>query len=396
MKSIALSLNLALLISCHSPTAVLADTTVSTANGDGAPAANTNAFPKQILRTGINLNTDTCSPNTVQVASDIGLKPTLEKIQSLRQRIDLSAQSADRNDSRLDLLEARSHAFQIIQRTNLEIDFVLAEMRAEEDVYNEILSTFTSDRDKTLARANAASFVSNGALWAVCEGLAIPTHTKGVYAVSSGITGILAGIIPSFASMYTLKAVNGKKKTSEVEPNMLAKLFNYPTTSDIEYPRSVWLYLNQAPANSSDKKTRKDLMIDRWISDSNIPNFTKRDSKQQLDVLTASVAQKKGLTIATLNTRQVMLQQLSSEVLKMKRILLELAMVVQGDKQLVAAEPTTTRIPVSQSSIRPRRIASAPTEQSASDSAQPHTVATKKDDSISDAGASLTQTMSVP
>ncbi len=334
---------------------------VADASAPAEATANTNAFPKQILRTGINLNTTGVSANSIQLANNIQLTPVLERIQALRQRIDTLAASPERSDARLELLESKAQALQIISRTNLEIDFVMAEMTAEQNVYNEILSTFTSDRDKLLARVNAASFISNGALWAVCEGLTIPTHTQGVYAVSSGITGILAGIIPSFASLYTLKAVNGKKKTSEVEPNMLAKLFNYPTSADVEYPASTWSYLNEVPPG--DSKTRKDQMVDRWISDSNIPGFTNRDSKSQLDVITGSVAQKKGLTIATLNTRQVMLQQLSAEIMKMKRMLLELSMVVQGDKQFVAMQlrPTpTSKVP----NMTPRSIANKNTSYS--------------------------------
>lgn len=341
---------------CVASTSSSATNELVAATNPGEATANTNAFPKQILKSGINLNSNGVSANSMQLAANIQLTPVLDRIQALRQRIDSLAPSAERSDARLELLESKEQAMQIITRTNLEIDFVLAEMSAEQNVYNEILSTFTSDRDKLLARVNAVSFISNGALWAVCEGLAIPTHTKGVYAVSSGITGILAGIIPSFASLYTLKAVNGKKKTSEVEPNMLAKLFNYPTSPEIEYPNSTWSYLNEVPAATPSSKTRRDQMVDRWIADSNIPGFTNRDSKTQLDVITGSVAQKKGLSIATLNTRQVMLQQLSAEILKMKRMLLELAMVVQGEKQLVATQ--LRPVPTSKNLSTPRSIAS--------------------------------------
>jgi hypothetical protein len=312
-----------------------------------SPVANSNAFPRQILRTGINLSATDISPNSMQLANDIRLAPVLEQITSLRQKVETMPPSSERAEARTDLLEARLQALQIIERTSLEIDFVIAEMNAEQNVYTEILSSFTSDRDKLLARVNAGSFISNGVLWAVCEGLDIPTYKYPRLAIPSGTVGILAGIVPSLASMYTLRAVNGKKKTSEVEPNMLAKLFGYPTTADIEYPKSVWVFLNQVPAGSTDGKTRKDQMIDRWIADSNIPGFTKRDSKTQLDVITGSVAQKKGLTISTLSTRQVMLTQSSAEVLKMKRMLLELSMVVQGDKQFVATQMRPTLPPTS-------------------------------------------------
>lgn len=86
------------------------------------------------------------------------------------------------------------------------------------------------------------------------------------------------------------------------------------------------------------------MIIDRWISDSNMSEFTDRHSKKQLDVLTASVAQEKGLTINSLTARSVMLQQLQAEVLKMKRMLLELNMVAQGEKQLVAQSNNLPRL----------------------------------------------------
>lgn len=78
-------------------------------------------------------------------------------------------------------------------------------------------------------------------------------------------------------------------------------------------------------------------MIDRWIADANIPGFTDRNSKQQLDVITASIAQRKGLSISSLTARSVMLQQLQAEVWKMKRMLLELAMAARNEKQIISS-----------------------------------------------------------
>ena len=303
------------------------------------PTANTLAFPRQILRTGISLNTTSLSPNTLQLANTIGLSPIFEAIQTMRSKVVVNGDSQTEDTTNIKLLGYSQKAALLIQKTNLEIDFTLAEINAELQVYEEILATFTNDRDKLVARINAASFISNGALWAVCEGLDIPTYARPRYSVSSGTTGILAGVIPSIASMYTLKAVNGKKKTSEAEPNMLAKLFGYPTTADIEYPNSVWQFINQVPAENPQSKKRLDQLVDRWIADSNMPAFTDRNSKKQLDVITASVAQRKGLSIGTLTARQVMLNQLSAEIMKMKRMLLELTMVLDGEKEFVAAEP---------------------------------------------------------
>lgn len=306
--------------------------------------ANTMAFPSQILKAGVNLTSDDIAPNSAQLADTIGLTPLLRKIRALKEQVAAgNSGSLENLAARQELWETIQKADILIQRTNLEIDFTTAEIQAETQLYQEILTTFTNDRDKVLARTNAASFISNGVLWAACEGISIATvntvfaknpRTVPQFTIPAGILGVVAGVVPSVASMYTLKAVNGKKKTSEVEPNMLAKIFNYPTTADIEYPSSVWKFLQQVPAAEPNGKDRTSQLVDRWIADSNMPAFTDRHSKTQLDVLTASKPTKKGLSIATLSARIVMLQTLQSEIFKMKRLLLELTLVLQGEKQI--------------------------------------------------------------
>ncbi|MDR3612428.1 MAG: hypothetical protein P4L53_02615 [Candidatus Obscuribacterales bacterium] len=298
--------------------------------------ANSQKLPTQILKTGVNVNTTTVSSNSKQLATSLKLTPLLERIQTLKGKIDpINFEPTNENIATSQQLTAATvQAMQVIDQTNLAIDFVQAEIAAEQNLYNEILSTFTGQRDKAVLKTNALSFISNGALWAVGEALDIPTNTHPNYSVSSGTLGILAGIIPTIASMYALKQLDGKKETSERAPNMLSKLFNYPTNVDIEYPKPVWDFLNSAPVDDKEQRSRKDQLIDRWVSDNNIPNFTDRQSKKQLDVITGSIPQKNGLSIATLNARQAMLQQLGAEVTKMKRMLYELSMIVSGEKQL--------------------------------------------------------------
>lgn len=294
---------------------------------------NTQTIPKQILKTGVSLTARSVSPNTLQLANTIGLTNLLEHLQRLRERAEAGGSGTlESLLAKQELLDARQDVADLIQKTNLEVDFAIAAIEAEHQVYEEILAAFTSDRDKAVAKTNAIGFISNGALWAVCEALAIPGYKNSIYAIPSGIVGIPAGVVPSIASMWTLKQFGGKKKRSEVEPNMLAKIFGYPTNPDIEYPKSVWAFLNQVPADDPQGKRRIDQLVDRWIADANMSGFTDRNSKKQLDAITASVSQKKGLTINTLTSRSIMLQQLHAEVWKMKRLLLELTMVSMGEK----------------------------------------------------------------
>ncbi|MBA4076756.1 MAG: hypothetical protein C0508_17065 [Cyanobacteria bacterium PR.023] len=304
------------------------------------PTSQTNSVevPKQILRTGINLEAKTVSPNTLQLAQNLNLLPILSRLQELRARV---AQHSGGNtleslSDRQELLELTQKAQSILIRTSLEIDFVLAEIDAEQNLYSEVLSSLQGSRDKLVARINAGSFILNGALWTVCEALAIVSPLHPNYAIQSGIVGIAAGIVPSIASGYALKAYSGKRLKSECEPNMLAKIFDRPINQDIDYPKSVWSFLNTVPASDGNSagQTRKEQLIARWISDKNIPSFTDKASSKEIDVITATSPQKKGLSIDNLNVRMVMLEQLQGELAKMKRLLMEIAMVITEEKEV--------------------------------------------------------------
>lgn len=332
----ALQVGLLLLTWLHSAAPAYCQATRVAEREHEEPGANTVVEPKQILRTGIDLTKKSLSPNTLQLADSIGFTPALKRVEELRRILATmdGALSLEQLDARQDLSEALVDGALIIQRASLDIDFALAEIAAEQEIFSSQIATFSDDRDKAVARTNALSFISNGILWAACEGLAIPTVNESKYAIPSGILGIFAGVIPSIASMYTLRQLSGKKTHSRVDPNMLAKLFGYPTTVDIDYPDSVWTFLTQVPADASISKTRLDNIVDRWISDANMKAFTDRESKRQLDVLTGSAIHKKSINISVLTARRVMLSQLAAEIMKMKRMLLEMSMALHGEKAL--------------------------------------------------------------
>ena len=301
------------------------------------PVANSVSVPTQILKTGINLTEHSVSSNGVQVSEIIGLTPVLNKLQDLRDRVSQTKGAAPTLENlalRQDYTDAQMEARQIIEQANLEVDYVLAEITAERNLYGEVLASLTSKRDRGVAISNATSYYTNGVLWAVGEGFDIPTYRVPKYSIPSGTISILAGVVPSFFSLWAMHQYNGKKLNSEDDPNMLAKLFDYPTNREVDYPAAILAFLNTVPPDGPSKKSRKDQLIDRWISDDNIHSFTDRKSKAQLDSITAGSSQKKGLSIEVLGARQDMLEQLSGEVMKMKRMLLELSLAAKGDKTL--------------------------------------------------------------
>lgn len=302
-----------------------------------APAMpNSVQVPGKILQVKIDLRSQNISPEAVSLSDQLKLAPLLRTIQALRlqTRARSGAADVDTLAMRLELNETREEALEIIQQTNLEADYVEAQIVEEQSLYADMLQHMTSARDRSVAITNAVSFGTNGALWAACEAIAIPSYKQPILSVPSGILGVLAGVVPSFASFYAMRQVAGKRYSFNEEPNMLAKLFDRPVALHCEYPDSVWTYLNSVPPSDASGKRRVDQIIDRWVEDKNIPSFTSRTSDRQVDLVTGSKSIPKTLTIDLLSTRQTMLDQLTSEILKMKRLLLELMLVVRGTKQI--------------------------------------------------------------
>lgn len=297
---------------------------------------NSVQVPGKILQAKIDLHSRTVSPEAVAFAEQLELSPLLHRLQILRSQL---RSRTDLNEPesialRLEFNELREEALEKIQEVDLEVDYVEAQIVEEQSLYADMLSHMTTQRDKSIALTNAAAFGTNGALWAICEALAIPTYAHPNLSISSGIVGILAGVVPTFASFYAMRQVSGKKYSYQEEPNMLAKLFDRPVSLHCEYPDCVWIYLNSVPPNDTTGRRRVDQIVDRWIADKNIPSFTSRSSERQVDVITGTKSIPKTLTIDLLSTRQTMLDQLTSEILKMKRLLLELMLVVRGSKQI--------------------------------------------------------------
>lgn len=309
---------------------------IAATSSSTAAMPNSVPVPGKILQVKIDLRSSSMSPEAVALGDQLGLNSVLQKVQSLRAQLKDRGNSSDTDTTaiRLALSEARHEALELITQADLEVDYVEAQILEEQSLYADMLQHMTAERDRAVAITNAVSFGTNGALWAACEAIAIPTYKAPILSIPSGVLGVLAGVIPSFASFYAMRQVSGKKYSYKEEPNMLSKLFDRPVGLHCEYPDSVWNFLAAVPPNEPTGKRRVDLIIDRWIEDNNMPSFVSRSSERQVDLITGTKSIPKTITIDLLSTRQTMLDQLSSEVLKMKRLLLELMMAIRGTKQI--------------------------------------------------------------
>jgi hypothetical protein len=267
------------------------------------------------------------SKEAIQLAEQLKLADALREVSALRASQATSKLSPEQS---LHLLELREDVREAIEQTRMEIDYSDSEMSREEAVYEELLQAYTDARDRRVDRINAYGFRTNGILWAVGEALDIPTYASPKYAIPSGAIGIVAGLVPSAFSLYALRQEHGGKFERDPHPNMLSKVFGYKVTPEIDYPDSIWTWLNSVAPNGACDRSRLKYLLANWENDINLHHFSARVTKLQLDRLTATIQDE--LTIRVISDRLVMIRSLRAVILGITRPLLELLMVLRGTK----------------------------------------------------------------
>ncbi len=272
------------------------------------------------------------SPEALQIAEQLKLVPGLIDFKRLKERARavVDAESKEALALRLEVLEQEQRLVSVITQTSLEIDTVMARIDQEQAINNVLLRRYSESRDRTVALTNAASFVTNGALWAVAEALDIPTWNRPKYSISSGAVGILAGLVPTAASLYALKEVGGHHYSKLSQANILAKLFGYEVGPDIDYPDSVWTFLNTVPPGSPGGLSRRQRLMSWWTRDKLIPGPTSPGARRKIGILTAETVPRRSVTIAVVSERLAMLEQLTAVVFRAKELLLEIIRCIRA------------------------------------------------------------------
>ncbi len=274
-------------------------------------------------------NSTEVSPVAIQIAGILGIESDLRRFEQLRTNLASTTSSKTDLEARQELTDLKLEMISAIEQARLDIDFVVAEMEDEHVRLLELYQAGNDEQQKRINRANINAFRTNGVLWAVAEGLSIPTYKHPMYSIPSGTVGIIAGIVPSVFSLYAMHPPTEYYKHSSY-PNMLCKIFDYPTIPRTEYPNSVWAFLNAKPIGEP-TRSRREILIEHWLADKNIHTLKKRDDRDRLDSLTGT---KQSLVSPDeLSDRLLMLRETNSIVLQINRPLMELMMLIRGQKQ---------------------------------------------------------------
>jgi hypothetical protein len=209
---------------------------------------------------------------------------------------------------------------------SLEVDATIAQIDNEIAQSNEVRGYLSDKRDKAVNRANLMSIVSGGTLGATSAGLQLPSGEN----KASSIVGIAAGVVSSTLAISGIRAQKGGTRLFDFSSNMLAEFFDRSTLDDSRYDPIVWSFLNDVAPTDEEGLTRKERLIQTWITLKRTDPPSTSTGKNKIDRVTSQPSDKLPLTIDDLEDRSAMLQDVRAKISFLKRDLAGLLLSLPG------------------------------------------------------------------
>ncbi len=260
------------------------------------------------------------SKEAYELASDLDIAQNIENIHEHQLKVfKLPGQSLD-----LKTLTLRENILETLFIASLEINNVIAKIDEEITLDHELVQYINSKRGKSAELANITNLVSTGALAIIGSAIQIGTARPTINAGSE--IKVVAGGVASTLSAYALLQQKSGKAKQSCKPNMLTQIFYGKCNNEnVTYPRFVWRYLNGGvKLLECHQKSRREVLIQRWVNYNKILPLTSSQSKQQIAMLTGTQLGYYSMSINDLEKRANMLADLRAQIALMNHNLLEL------------------------------------------------------------------------
>ncbi len=215
-------------------------------------------------------------------------------------------------ESRLKSLELFQKIDYQINLASLEISAVASELDCEEERISQ-LADFMKEKEGEVEKRLTVAAIVVGASGAILAG--VQTSDRG-----DKVVGITAGIAE--ATLGTLILLNKKKVDFYHQRNALGEIWKGLETSEI-FPPAVWYYLCYFNPDSSENKSIRYQMIQRWLGFEQIENAKKKKRRALFNLYFGEGGR---YTTEQLYNRANMYDQLESYIKLMKQELTILSM----------------------------------------------------------------------
>jgi hypothetical protein len=254
----------------------------------------------------------------MHTARIIGVRP------QLRELINLTRSQTDPSK----LTPLRQNILEKVVAASLQVDATIAQIDNEIAQSNEVRGYLSDKKDKAVNRANLLSIVTGGTLGATSEGLQLPSGQN----KTSSIVGIAAGAVSSSLAISGIRAQKGGTRLFDFNSNMLAALFDRSTLDDSRYDPIVWSFLNDVAPTDQGGLTRKERLIQTWITLKRIDLPSTSAGRNKIDRVTSQPSDQLLLTIDDLEDRAAMLADVRAKVSFLKRDLAALLSSLPADE----------------------------------------------------------------
>ena len=243
-------------------------------------------------------------PTPDTTARLIGVLPETEQLRQLSPRTDPA--------TRWQVLWLHQHISEKVTAASLQVDATIAQIDNEIARANELHGFLSDRRDRAVSRANLLSILIGGGVGATSSGLQL---SSGLDKPAAAV-GIAAGALSSSLALAGIRAQQGHTSQFDFNSNMLAEFFDRPALPDSRYPATVWTFLNQAPTTGPANLTRKQELLQSWVTVKRIDSLS---STEKIDHLTSQPSQLLQLSIDDLEDRAAMLQDVRARISFLKR-----------------------------------------------------------------------------
>jgi hypothetical protein len=265
---------------------------------------------------------ETLSPTAREVSKDISVSQYIIDLQNLKAK----SSNPDAIKRDVQFLFVKQEMTEILLTTFLETRDLVSTLDDEMSRSTELKNILESRRDRAIRLNNITNFTSGGALAMI--GSSIQIGGGNAISNAGNVLEVGAGALSTGISTYALKQSSGERRSAGADPNMLARLFNLPTTKDRDIPTPIWNYLNE-PIPGGQGVSRRDLLIERWVRLGRIPPPTSKAGQRRAALLAGTVAQTHEVTIDLLDNRVSMLNDMRAVIGSMSRELLEIMRVMR-------------------------------------------------------------------
>ncbi|HEY9785718.1 MAG TPA: hypothetical protein V6D17_09975 [Candidatus Obscuribacterales bacterium] len=280
-------------------------------------SAGANGTDSKVMPTG----SGSLSAETIEITKILGFYDDLQRFEALRSTEKKS--DADR----LEFLTAKQDLIDAALAVAFEVRNFVHTLDRDVAQADTMAAYLAQKRDKAIRLNSYANLISGGITGVISGGLQLGE----VNHLADDTIDTVEGVVQCGLALLALRQQRGEHRLERSIPNVLSWLVNPAPEMMSVYPRGVWTYLNAPSADGPPNVTRREVLLNKWVSSGwCIVNPRKRQqSELRAARITGTHKADFKVTSDLLEDRIAMLMELRSTVTKIDRNLMELFQYVR-------------------------------------------------------------------